>query len=74
LKISKHYPSGLPVVKLSTGRAGGGQWRYVHLRLAATFGEATPANTNPPPANSGKLDSTMQSLQQTPANSNGWSP
>jgi hypothetical protein len=39
LKIGKHYPSGLPVVKLSNGRAGGGRWCYVHLLLAATFGE-----------------------------------
>jgi hypothetical protein len=38
LKIGKHYPSGLPVVKLSNGRAGGGRWCYVHLLLAATFG------------------------------------
>jgi hypothetical protein len=38
LKISAHRPSGFPVVKLSNGRAGGGQWRYVHLLLAATFG------------------------------------
>jgi HNH endonuclease len=33
-----------------------------------------PANINPPPANSSKLDSTMPPIQQTPANSNGWSP
>jgi hypothetical protein len=72
LKISAHRPSGLPVVKLSSGRAGKGRWCYVHLLLAATFGEAAPANTNPPPANSSKLDSTMQPLQQAPANSNGW--
>ncbi|MFZ3319529.1 MAG: hypothetical protein WA622_17235 [Mycobacterium sp.] len=36
LKISTHNPSGLPVVKLSNGRAGGGRWCYVHLLLAAT--------------------------------------
>jgi hypothetical protein len=39
LKISAHRPSGKPVVKLSTGRAGKGQWCYVHLLLAATFGD-----------------------------------
>jgi hypothetical protein len=72
--LGKHYPTGLPVVKLSNGRAGGGRWCYVHLLLAATFGEAAPANIHPTPANSNKLDSTMQPLQQTPANSNGWSP
>jgi len=39
LKISTHYPSGKPVVKLSNGRAGRGRWCFVHLLLAATFGE-----------------------------------
>jgi len=39
LKISTHYPSGKPVVKLSNGHAGKGRWCYVHLLLAATFGE-----------------------------------
>jgi hypothetical protein len=39
LKISMHHPSGLPVVKLSAGRAGAGRWCYVHLLLAATFGD-----------------------------------
>jgi len=41
LKISTHYPSGFKVVKLSTGRAGGGRWCYVHLLLAATFGDGS---------------------------------
>lgn len=39
LKISTHHPSGLPVVKLSNGRAGKGRWCFVHLLLAATFGD-----------------------------------
>ena len=34
----------------------------------------TPANIHPAPANSSKLHSTMPPPQQTPANSNGWSP
>jgi hypothetical protein len=39
LKISAHRTSGAPVVKLSRGGAGKGRWCFVHLLLAATFGE-----------------------------------
>jgi hypothetical protein len=39
LKISTHYPSGQPVVKLSRGHAGQGRWCFVHLLLAASFGD-----------------------------------
>jgi hypothetical protein len=70
LKISAHRPSGKPVVKLSTGRAGKGRWCFVHLLLAATFGEAAPANTNPAPANSDDHLTNSSKLQQAPT---GWS-
>jgi hypothetical protein len=39
LKISAHRTNGAPVVKLSKGGAGKGRWYFVHLLLAATFGE-----------------------------------
>jgi hypothetical protein len=65
---------GLRYVKLATGRRGCYRTVYVHRLMADVFGETAPANTNPPPANSSKLHSTMQPVQQTPANSNGWSP
>jgi hypothetical protein len=74
LKISAHRPSGFPVVKLSNGRAGKGRWCFVHLLLAATFGEATPANTHPAPANSDDHLTKSSKARQTPAGSNGWSP
>jgi hypothetical protein len=41
LKISTHNLTGAPIVKLSTGRAGGGRWCFVHLLLAATFGDGS---------------------------------
>ena len=73
-RISVDRRCGLRYVKLATGRRGRYHTVYLHRLMAEVFGDATPANTEPAPANSSKLDSTMQPLQQTPANSNGWSP
>jgi hypothetical protein len=57
---------GLRYVKLATGQRGRYRTIYIHRLMADVFGEATPANIEPAPANSSKLDSTMQPLQQTP--------
>jgi hypothetical protein len=56
--------------------------RLVNLRWVPRRGQprfrphngVDPANTNPPPANSSKTRQICPCRQQTPANSNGWSP
>jgi hypothetical protein len=73
-RITVDRRDGRRYVKLATGRRGQYRTLYIHRLMEDVFGETTPANIDPPPANSSKLDSTMQPSQQTPANSNGWSP
>ena len=64
------WPNGRKTVRL---RRDGKQFTVrIDWLMAELFG--APANINPPPANSSKLDRPCNHPQQTPANSNGWSP
>lgn len=54
-RIGVDHRCGLRYVKLATGRRGRYDTVYIHRLMADVFGETAPANINPPPANSSKL-------------------
>jgi NUMOD4 motif len=65
-RISVDRRNGLRYVKLATGKRGRYHTVYIRRLVADVFGETTPANINPPPANSTRPCNRPSKLQQTP--------